>query len=300
MHDGPMSLRTLLLLSLLPACAADEPEPEWVGENLSCDTATDTVAYRIDVIDTPLDTADVDAFAWDLDGDGTTDNMGGNVISAIERAIDVDLQGAVTEALDIDLVQIGLTVETCGAPDYALVSLVRGLELDRAQTPPRLVAEEITRFASVARGALPRAATDGKTRFPVGQLIHPIADDWIEANELVVVIDEISADEVRGRLIAGLDAAQAFATVTRGFQAKVVDRMAELGPCTPDSCDPVLRTILDVFDTDRDGGVDIDEVRENSLMRTLLQADLDLDGDGTQEAYSVGVGFRASRVRLEL
>ncbi len=293
------AMRLLLLLACLPACSLyDDPPDEPLP--LTCDAATSTRAFRVDAIDVPGNATEADDLGWDLDGDGSIDNQGGNVISAIDNAIDVDLQGAVDDALNSDLVQIGMTVETCGAPDFFRVSLVRGLELDRSQEPPVLTGEEVTTWPSQARDAVPAAATDGLTQFPVGQLIHWVADDWIDAHELVAVVQEISDDEVSGYLVAGLDADQTFDVVTRAFQAKVVERQDELGPCTPESCDPVLRDILDIFDTDNNGGVDLEEVRSNTLMQTLLYPDLDLDGDGEKEAYSIGVGFHASRVDLEL
>ncbi len=289
-------IRAALVLAALSGCTlyggGDAPAP------LVCDQEFDTIAYRIDEIDVPATNDEARDLGWDLDGDGAVDNMGGSIIAAIDNAIDVDLQAAVAEALEADLVQIVIRRDSCGEPDFEQYSVIRGLEIDRSGERPVIVGDDVTTTPAVARAELPIVATGGVTRFPVGQLIHPVADDWIDARALVVEVDGGGVEVLTGRLSAALDAEQTYAVVTRAFQAKVVERQEELGPCTPEACDDVLRTLLEIFDTDNNGGVDLAEVRSNSLMQTLLAADLDLDRDGILESYSLGVGFRATWVDL--
>jgi len=162
------------LLVVLTGCSLyrSDDTPTWPGDDLpACDTTRQ--AYRIDAIDIPMDSTESDAFGWDLDGDGTTDNQGGNIIGD-----------------------------------------------------------------------------------------------------------------------------QTFDIVARGFQAKVVERENELGPCTPQQCDSVLRTLYGVFDDNLDGIITLSEIKASSLFQTLLRPDLDLDGDGTPEHLSIGVGFHAAAVDL--
>lgn len=293
-----MTYRLALIATLLTGCTLYGDDD--AAAPLVCDQDFDTIAYRIDEIDVPATNDEARGLGWDLDGDGVVDNQGGAVIAAIDNAIDVDLQAAVSEALEADLVQIVIRRDSCGEPDFEQYAVIRGLEIDRSGERPVVVGDDVTTTPAVFGDVgSPIVATGGVTRFPVGQLIHPVADDWIDARELVIEVDAGDRfDVLTGRLSAALDADQVYAVVTRAFQAKVVERQEELGPCTPDACDDVLRTLLEIFDTDNNGGVDLAEVRANSLMQTLLAADLDLDADGTPESYSLGVGFRATWVDL--
>jgi len=291
-----MSLRSSLLafLALLPSCALyDDAEPDpWPGASLpACETTRR--AYRIDRMVVPDTSSAAEELGWDFDDDGTIDNQGGNIISAVRQAVDVDLAGAVQEALDADLVQIAVVLDQCAGPDYTLVSLVRGVELDRSFDPPRLLAEPVTAFAAV--GTDGAVATDGTTQFPVGQLVHPFVTEWIDAEELVVDVEFFTETGIEGRMMAVLDYAQEFATVTEAFQRKITDRIDELG-----ADDEVAITMLELFDHDTDGVIELAEVREDSLVQSLLRADVDLDGDGVEDALSIGVGFHAAPVDLYL
>ncbi len=287
-----------LLLALLPACSLydtdDQPVP------LVCDEATTSRSYRIDDLTLPVNSADAEELGFDFDDDGTIDNQGGNIMSAVYQATLVDLQGAVDEELAADQVLIGLTVEECGAPSYATVSLNRGLSIDRSVEPPVLEVAQVTQRAAVTQGALPAYATGGIARFPVAQLLHASVEDWIESLDVVAMVDSISDDEIVGRLAAVLDADPAYETVTLAFARKMEDRIAELGPCTPEACDQVIRDMLDIFDENEDGVITLDEVRDSSITRTLLRPDVDTDGNGESDALSIGVGFHASRVDLAL
>lgn len=285
---------SLLFLALLPACSlyGDDvvDDDAWPGYELPlCETSRTT--YRIDAIELPLSSAAAEDLGWDFDGDQWSDNQGGNILSSLTNAITVDLQGAVTEALAADLVQIGVVVDRCADPDYTLVSLVRGLELDRATTPPRMVADDVTSFAAVAIDGGP--ATDGTSQFPVGQLIHPAADAWIDALELVVDVEAPSDGGLEGRMMAVLPHDQEVEIVTEAFQRKITDRLEELGPE-----DPLVADILGVFDEDEDGAITLEEVRASALTQTLLRADVDLDEDGDEDGLSIGVGFHAEPVDL--
>jgi len=297
-------LRYLLLIAL-GGCSLyggdDDAPPEdvWLGEDLpACDL--DRRAFRIDAVTLPVNSSVAEDLGWDLDGDLTIDNQGGNIISALISALGTDLQTAVDEVFAADLVQIGVTMDECASPAYGLVEFARGLELDRGYEPPRLLGDDVTSFAAVAVTGLPDVALDGTAQFPVGQLVHPSADAWIDAFEVVVVIDELSDDEVVGRIATALDGDAAYDVITEAFTAKMADRIEELGPCTPEACDDLVRSMLELFDDDLDGAISLEEVRSESLVASLLRADVDVDQDGQEDALSIGVGFHASRVDLYL
>lgn len=292
----------LLLLSACSLYGDDPPDGDdaWAGAELpACDTVRH--AFVIDELELPVDSGAAEDFGWDFDGDGTIDNQGGNIISAVFQATGVDLQGAVDEALRSDLVQIGMHADRCDEPAYTLLSLSRGVELDRTVDPPRLLAEQVTTWPAVATTDLPGIAIDGTSRFPAGQLVHASVDDWVVARELVVVVDEAWEVGLRGHIAAVVDGRQIRDVITRAFQRKITERIAEAAPCTLDACDDeVALTMLGIFDDNEDGEITLAEVQENSLVMTLLRSDVDTDGDGEEDSLSVGVGFHASSVELFL
>jgi hypothetical protein len=60
--------------------------------------------------------------------------------------------------------------------------------------------------------------------------------------------------------------------------------------CTPDSTG---ETIMGIFDDDDDCAVTEEEIRNDSLIVTLLRPDVDTDCDGSKDSLSVGVGATA-------
>ncbi len=288
-----MTYRLAYMIALLTAgCAGDDP---FTVDNLpACETTTR--AYRIDTLDLPASLEESEGFGWDLDDDGSIDNQGGNIISAIDGYLEVDLQVAVDEALDADLVQI--TIDQCADPDYAVATVYRGLTIDRSVDPPRMVVAPATDRAALAREELPAAATEGAARFPVGQLIHASVDTWIEARDLVVDTEWIDDEVLEGRMAAALDQPQAFDVATEALHAKIEERLEELGPCTAEACDELLLTLMGIYDANDDYEITLEELRTNDLNHTLLDADVDTDDDGEDDGYSIGLGFSASPVEL--
>ena len=69
-------------------------------------------------------------------------------------------------------------------------------------------------------------------------------------------------------------------------------------------CDPGSSgaSVLGVFNTDDDCAISIEEVRQSALLMNLFAPDLDLyngaifdpEGDGTNDAVSIGVKFTAA------
>ncbi len=258
------------------------PDP-WPADALAdCDTTRAT--YRVDQIVFPATERERDRRGWDFDGDGTSDNKGAGIISGIQTGLGVDLSTAPNETLAADLVHIGMTVERCAAPSYDLVSIHRGVSLDRTARPPRLFAEPVTEYAMVA-GEEP-----GASALPLGTLIHPSVTAWADAPLAVTAIDRIGDDSVSGTLAAVFPQEAIDELLIPAAHAVIQDRV-ETG-------DPVAETLLGILDDDEDGEITLAEVQQNSLVMTLLRADVDTDCDGEEDALSLGVGFHASRVQL--
>ncbi len=54
-----------------------------------------------------------------------------------------------------------------------------------------------------------------------------------------------------------------------------------------------------MFDTDKDGTVTADEIRNNILISFLLNPDVDTDGKNGPDALSIGVGFTAVPCKIQ-
>ena len=55
--------------------------------------------------------------------------------------------------------------------------------------------------------------------------------------------------------------------------------------------------IKQLFDTDADGKITTQEVKDNALIKTFLAGDVDVDGDGENE-LSLGIGFTATTAKI--
>ncbi len=298
---------TLALACASSACTHDEPDlipDHWPGEDLAPCTTT-REAYRIDELRLPLTGEGALALGWDLDFDLEIDNHGGFLLSTLADVFAADLAAEVNATLAADLVHVVLTIDTCPDTGGALVSLHRGTSIDRAASPPRVTAIDVTSYAMVAR-EMPGAAIHGSAQFPVGALVHPDETTWIDGPRFIAAIDTIEPDgEIRGRLAAAFTGTQLYDVVTRAVQRVIADRIVAHPECMDGECeDANLLTLVGIFDDDGDWRVTLDEVRAAGIVGALLAPDIDGDGpawstpDGVDDQFSIGVGFRATPVTL--
>ena len=69
------------------------------------------------------------------------------------------------------------------------------------------------------------------------------------------------------------------------------------GVCEPDSSGEVISA---VFDADGDGVVTLLEIKENTLIQSLISPDVDLLGDdGIKESVSIGVGIHCRKQNFD-
>lgn len=298
---------TLALACASSACTHDEPDlipDHWPGEDLPACTTT-REAYRIDELRLPLTDEGALALGWDLDFDLEIDNHGGFLLSTLADFFAADLAAEVNAPLAADLVHVVLTIDACPDTGHALVAVHRGTSIDRAVSPPRVTALDVTPYPMIAR-ELPGAAVHGSAQFPVGALVHPDETTWIDGPRFVVAIDTIEpGGEIRGRLAAAFTQAQLYDVVTSAVQRVVADRIAAHPECMDGECeDENLLTLVGLFDDDADWSVTLDEVRAAGIVGALLSPDVDGDGpawsttDGVDDQFSIGVGFRATPVTL--
>lgn len=101
----------------------------------------------------------------------------------------------------------------------------------------------------------------------------------------------VAGTSARRRCIAVL----AGAIETAELQNNVIPAMAALLNQVlqdPTTSQPVKDTILTLFDANQDGVITVAEVMDNSIIKTFLDGDVDVDNDGMNE-LSMGLGFKA-------
>ena len=76
--------------------------------------------------------------------------------------------------------------------------------------------------------------------------------------------------------------------------AKVLDELWK----KPDTT-PATKSMLKSLDQDNDGTISNKDLKHNGLVGALFSADVDLDGDKTKDAVSMGVGFAAIKCKIK-
>jgi len=104
----------------------------------------------------------------------------------------------------------------------------------------------------------------------------------------------IAAGSITGGVIAG--------ALSQGdVQSKVVPAVAKAlnDTLTDPSVDAsVKNAIKTLFDANQDGQISTQEVGDNTLIKTFLAGDVDVDNDGTKE-LSLGLGFEVARAVIK-
>jgi hypothetical protein len=105
-----------------------------------------------------------------------------------------------------------------------------------------------------------------------------------------------------GKLGGGVPASEVDALIIPAMAALIqaqIDASCTIDP--PNSCSAVATQLLDLFDVNHDFMVTADELRQSSLIRAVLQPDVDLldasghlGHDGTKESVSLGLGFTST------
>jgi hypothetical protein len=296
----------------LAACGGDDggslPEPE--GEHHT---------FVVDSVTIPLDADEAEELGFDIDGDGTVDNQLGNILSALIQAGggDLDLQGSITESVNsgeiLLLADIQATALTsaaacgfslylgenpspapCTNPDDPLTCRQHldgtgTFDVDPSSPPDVTVRGNIVggRFTG-GPGDLALQIAFGETAINLTLIearaeINGITDTGFEQSKVGgAVPDEVIQNEV-----------------LPAVSVAVNDIMTEdcPAPRTPPTCGcmdgSTGETLMGIFDENGDCDVPETEVRENSLIVTLLRPDVDTDGDDEPDSLSVGVGATA-------
>jgi hypothetical protein len=287
---------------LIAACGAEDP-----GGPVPV-TSGEFHHYVTSSLQIPLTGELQREYGINVDGDlgGRPDNQLGNVFVALTSNSDADLQGRIDAAVADGSVVLLHSVRADDLESDRSVSwqVYPGAP---AGAPPRfdgadaftlgagISAPIIGRTSSGTYDATPKGAGELTIQLKVSETAPPIALDLIKAR----VEATIDAAGCRGRFGGAVTQAQ----VDTILIPSVVDMMNSAiarDPGCPAACEAGTSAalIVDVFDTNLDGTVTEDEVRNSSIIQTLLAPDLDLldeagdyAPDGLEESISLGVGF---------
>lgn len=263
--------------------------------------------YVVSSIDVPTTASESSATGRDLDGDGTIDNQLGQVFASFMSASDLDLQSNMNERVQRGdaIMLVELLAESFLADPTALGRAMQGANPTPAACtdPEDLVCgrhlEGSASFEVVATAPARSSGTiaAGRAELGPGASVLPIALDravtWLPLIGAHVEAETSPASLMAGTLTGVIPSAEIDATLIPSFHAAIVAMIARdcpEGACMPGSSGESLRQI---FDASGDGMVTLEEVRTNSLARSLVAPDVDLDGDGTPDGLSAGVGFTA-------
>lgn len=234
----------------------------------------------------PPDSAGARDLGEDLDGDGTIDNAGGQLVGA--------------------LIGLGLELEEASADAFASGQLValhrlRADHLDADASiewrtydgvpgaPPRfdgtdrpVAAVETGRLAGMIRGGHAELAW-GQTAvsLPFFPDQSPLRLPLLDARITV----DVDAAGCTGRVAGGVPSDELEGAILPLLAVELIVHLAR----HPDhEFTPIA---MRVFDTDHDGKLTVAEVLATELMQGAFRPDLDLDGDGEPDALSFGLGF---------
>ena len=279
----------------------------------------DPHTYVVDSVSIPLDADEAEELGFDIDGDGTVDNQLGNILSALIQAGggDLDLQGSITESVDSGEILLLANIEATSLASAANVgfSLYLGenpspapctnpddpltcrQHLDgtgtfdvSADTP-----SDVTVGGNIVGGRFTGGPGDLALQIAFGDTAINL--EMIEARAEINGITETGFDQ--SKVGGAVPDAVIQGEVLPAVSTAVNDIMTEdcPAPRTPPTCGcadgSTGETLMGIFDENGDCDVPEQEVRENSLIVTLLRPDVDTDGDGTPDALSVGVGATA-------
>jgi hypothetical protein len=292
------ALPAIAWFATLAGCGLeDESEPPVPPEYRS-------TYYRIDRIDVPQSYEEAMAAAFDLDGDGASENAGGNALASFQAAIETageELPLAVQAGLDggrVDwIIEVG---KDTVLPGRAAAALHTGADSD-GDGVYQITDGVALLGAGRADGDVVRThAGDGVV--PASFLADAIGDwpvVWVTCIAVGLSVRAPSDGELDGRI--GFATRADFAPVIAGPLAAFMTERLQAG---------TLVWAADM-DTDRDGIITEEEFLASSLTQLLLHPDLDLlnedsdpptfdpDQDGVIDSMSAGFRIHAVAVDLE-
>ncbi|MCC6994783.1 MAG: hypothetical protein IT370_09255 [Deltaproteobacteria bacterium] len=296
----PAVLATSFLLALaLGGCSSDDVETHPV--DTAAADAKPAHRYVLSAIDVPDQSTEIDGFAMNLDHDdhGSPDNKVGSLIQISELYLGRSLQRHVDDELAAGRMNTLVELHSDGFDD----------QLDVALELRPGVREDVGLRAAALDGPLMRIYG----RIQGGRFYSQLPGQvWIElamfSGQPALAVELIGA-RVEGRvgpegltdlrLAGGITFARFQRDFAPALHRLVLDRLAT-GPDDDDAL-----ALRQVFDTNKDGAITLQEFLASNTIQTIFSPDVDLardaalprfvaTPDGTKESLSLGVQISAT------
>lgn len=240
-------------------------------------------------------------YAADLDGNGTADNQLGAIQAAISslQLGSYDFQGNLDRVLAegsflllFELLGRSLTDDAKVTLDAAI-----GVELDVPPDPSDNFSGSEP-FA-VSSNSPPGLSLDGvitgaRLSAGPGTVVMPLPSHagtlpkTVSLQHAQATADVSTGGLQNGRLRGGVP----WEEVDRKF-IPMIAKEATARLQDPSTAQNIKNVLTVAFDSNKDGTISSDEIRQCELLKLVLKPDVDLDGDKTPESLSVGLAFTA-------
>jgi hypothetical protein len=314
-----MTFRALLLLlacscdgvSKNPAVPPDAPLPDAAEEDIDAPVQLVTHRYVLDRQLVPQTTSQARELGLDLNNDSVVDNQLG-AVTATFVGQGFDVQAIADTSVDrgdmLVLVELASNGFTDGDATFAIHAglnpqpppcvngsdlvcrrhLAGGASFDVVPNSSRPPLE-----GEFAAGTLVTAAGTSRLRIDLSLAVAPITFELVGAR---VKINSATEGAITSGVIAGAITESDIDTMlipfwATNYNAVMVADCPGAPPgcgCAPGSSGDTLHSLFDT--TPRDCAITANELRNNSLIQSLLAPDVTIDG---QSALSVGIGFSA-------
>jgi hypothetical protein len=271
--------------------------------------------FVVNAVYLPTTATSSNQFAFDLDADpqGRPDNMLGAILSIADWG-GYDLNAESQMLVDAGEILHLLDVHTSSIDDAedVGVTLAHAYDLDGDPSDNFSGVEDFGIDSTRGSGTLTGTVTNGRLVVDVGTV--PLAVTFPGLDEPFILElrgarmeATFTEDGLEGRIGGAMSPEVVNGTVVPLFHeglGRIVDSDCVDGVC-PDGS--FARTLLDLFDDDKDGSISLEELRENTLTSALFSSDVDMfdeDGnlapgcDGVADSLSVAVGFDAVPARF--
>lgn len=247
------------------------------------------------VIDKLILPTDVDEYAVDYDGTGKK-NQFGAIALAMEQ-FGMGLQAELDLQMESGMILLLFEVfgDSIADADPVQVQANLGEDLDGDASNNFSGSEEFG-ISSMSPNdlILNGSIAGGKLTTIPGKLVMPIP--FGSAGAIVVTLEkaQVSGDlsDTQQAIING----QINGAIPESdIDGKILPEVAVLitGMYQDPATDPMLKGVFEAMDTDQNGEISADEIKNDQIFGMFLAPDVDIDGDGTPDAMSAGMGFTA-------
>lgn len=275
----------------------------------------DPHTYVVNSVTIPVNAQEASDLGFDLDDDGTVDNQLGNILSALINASggDLDLQGSIDEAVEAGEILLLANVQATALDNAANAGFFLYLGSDPNPAACTDPADPLTCGQHLGGDASFTAMSAGDTAVS-GRIVNGTFTGGpgsltlqISFSGTAITLPLVAARaEVTGITATALGNSKVGGAVPDedidnqvipAVHTAISDIIAE--DCTGEGAEcgcedgSTGSTLLGIFDADENCEVPLTEVQTNNLIVTLLNPDVDTDGDGANDALSVGVGATA-------